>query len=114
MKKYIGFQKYKPFSDYKKYQFSRKTLVFGNIYLFRITKISIFNKYTGFQIYIPVSDYKTINFEGIDCFSEIYTCFGLQNYQFWRNTLVFKNISDGVLMRELNIPGTQLDWYERI
>ena len=57
-------------------------LVFRNIYLFRITKISILNKYVGFQKYIPVSDNKDINFEEIHWFSEIYTCFGLQNYQF--------------------------------
>ena len=112
LKKYIGFQKYIPVSDYKninfeeihwfseiytcfglqKYQFWRNTLVFRNIYQFRITKISILKKYIGFQKYIPVSDYKNINFEEIHWFSEIYTSFGLQKYQFWRNILVFRNI----------------------
>ena len=74
------------------YQFWRNILVFRNIYLFRNTKISVLKKFIGFQKYIPVSDYKNINFEEIHWFSEIYTSFGLQKYQFWRNTLVFRNI----------------------
>ena len=49
---------------------------------FQNRKISVLRKYIGFQKYIPVSDYKNINFEEIHWFSEIYTSFGLQKYQF--------------------------------
>ena len=114
LEKYIGFQKYIPVPDCKNINFEeihwfsdiyiylfritkisilRKYIGFQiYLYLFRITKISILKKSMGFQKYIPVSDYKNFNFEEIHWFSEIYTCFGLQKYQFWRNTLVFRNI----------------------
>ena len=97
LKKYIGFQKYIPVSDYKNINFEEihGFQSFGLhinieeihlVFIYIYTKISILKKYTGFHIYIyiyiPVSDYKNINFEEIHWFPAIHTCFGWQHLLF--------------------------------
>ena len=134
LKKYSDFQRYIPFIGCHEYQYWRNTVIFRDIYLLldamniNIEEIQWFS-----EIYTFLLDAMNINTEEIQWFSEIYTFYwmpwisilkkysdfqryipfiGCHEYQYWRNTVIFRDIY--LLLDAMNINIEEIQWFSEI